>query len=57
MKSSEPDDFVFGKIYKLKPEFLNKFKTQPCYPSKEFIVSELSEFEGIWNDVIKFDGV
>ena len=57
MKSSEPDDFVFGKIYKLKPEFLNKFNASPCYPSKQFIISQLSEFEGIWNDVIKFDGV
>ena len=42
MKSSEPDDFCFGKIYKLKPEFLEKFNANICYPVKEDIEKELS---------------
>lgn len=37
MKNSEPKDFVYGKIYKLRSEFMEKFKETP-YPSKDFIL-------------------
>ena len=34
MKSTEPLDYVYGKIYHVKPEFSEKFSSQKQFPTK-----------------------
>lgn len=58
-KKAEPLDFFHGTIYQVKPEFVEKFEAfrPKMYPTPEYIVKELSTFEGVWNEVVTFDGV
>jgi hypothetical protein len=57
-RNKQTKDFVYGKIYKLVPEFADKFNAEPApkpFPSKKYILSVESEFEGHWNGAMMFD--
>lgn len=43
-KNIEPNDFIYGKIYQVRPEFLEKFNAihPRIYPSKDMIIREVS---------------
>ena len=56
--SSNPEDYVHGKIYRTTTAYLAKFKKQvpPIFPSSEDIAVELGTIEGLWPEEIRIDG-
>jgi hypothetical protein len=58
-KAVEPSDFCYGKIYRVKEEFRLRFESakDKILPSKFYIEEVLSSFEGVWSEVIAFDGI
>ena len=49
--STEPEDVIYGNIYRTTTAFLSKFKAKPIgmYPAKEDIAKEICSIDGIWN--------
>lgn len=58
-KDTQTKDYLYGKIYKLSPDFADKFNQESGskpFPSKKYIQNVLSDFEGYWDGAISFDG-